>query len=61
MAENEEQKRQLDRKVKRIETRRKAISGRKRTIKGVSKKGFHAILDRASQPIEKPESDQEQS
>ena len=28
---------------------------------GITKKEFHAILDKASQPTEKPESDQEQS
>lgn len=56
----EEQKRNLDRKIERVEKHRKAISsGRKIAHKGVSKREFHSILDKASQPIEKPESDEE--
>jgi len=62
MAEpTEEQKRQLDRKFKRIESHRRAITSRKRTVKGIGSREFHDILDKASQPIEKSESDQEQS
>jgi len=56
----EEQKRRLDQKFERIERRRRAISSRKGVSKGISKKVFHSILERASQPIEKPESDSEQ-
>lgn len=60
-APTKDQKRRLDNKYERVERHRRAISGRKGISKGVSKKEFHSILERASQPIEKPESDSEQS
>jgi hypothetical protein len=47
----EEQKHRLDRKIERIEKHRSAISSRKILVKGISKKDFHSILDKASQPV----------
>jgi len=57
---NKEQKRRIDIRVDAVQRRVRMAGGAKKPVDyGITKRGFHQILDKASQPIEKAESDSE--
>jgi hypothetical protein len=61
-APTREQRRRSDRKRSHVLSRIDHAGAPKRAVRGITKKQFHEILDKASRPIKREvESDQEQS